>query len=154
MDSLPDPQAVMEVPKTSLRRDDWMMTSNSKTVSNLARPTTSSSEDVEALETKAEQQDRNEAEEQDTNESFFSNLGSERKSRKEKLKEKEEMKPDPEKLKISENELNLQLKEGKKIDEYQVEGELLVCLSLLLLYSSTPALMANSSLLFLHFAIF
>lgn len=100
-----------------------MMSSSSKTVSNLARPLSSSKHQADA----EEKQEFEMKEDQDNQggggeDYFFSNLGSEQERKKRKTKEEEE-KPDPEKLKISKNELNHQLVEGKKVDEYEVQGK-------------------------------
>lgn len=99
-----------------------MMSSSSKTVSNLARPSSSSKHQADAEENQELERKENHDDQGEGEDSFFSNLGSEQERKKRKTKEEEE-KPDPEKLKISKNELNHQLVEGKKVDEYEVQGE-------------------------------
>lgn len=101
-----------------------MTTSSNKTVSNLARPSISTDDrnDHHAEKNLNFIADSKDEEEKEGEDYFFSNLGSAQERKKRKVEEDTE-KPDPEKLKISKNELNHQLVEGRKIDEYQVPGK-------------------------------
>ncbi|KDQ12326.1 hypothetical protein BOTBODRAFT_113169 [Botryobasidium botryosum FD-172 SS1] len=98
--------------ETTLKRDEWMFPPSEPPQASQA----SSSGKVMAMTEQSFTEDYGDEEVDKRTLSggidFFSSLGTE------KRKKIREDKPDPEKLKISSRELNVQLKEGKSLDEY------------------------------------